>query len=66
MSHKNPQRVTVVTDNFITLSYGLVLPRSFILSLQSTISWSSRDWPARDQQLAQCTRLDCWWRVRLC
>jgi len=24
MSHKNPQRVTVVTDNFITLSYGLV------------------------------------------
>jgi len=38
MSHKNPQRVTVVTDNFITLSYGLVLPRSFILSLQSAIS----------------------------
>jgi len=32
MSHKNPQRVTVVTENFITLSYGLVLPRSFILS----------------------------------
>jgi len=47
MSHKNPQRVTVVTENFITLSYGLVLPRSFILSLQSTISWSSHDWPAR-------------------
>jgi len=66
MSHKNPQRVTVVTDNFITLFYGLVLRRSFIHSLQSTISWSSRDWPARDQQLAQSTRLDCWWRVRLC
>jgi len=38
MSHKNPQRVTVVTENLITLSYGLVLRRSFILSLQSTIS----------------------------
>jgi len=66
MSHKNPQRVTVVTDNFITLSSGLVLPRPFILSLPSTISWSSHDWPARDQQLAQSTRLDCWWRVWLC
>jgi len=39
MSHKNPQRVTIVTENFITLSYGLVLPRSFILFLHSTISW---------------------------
>jgi len=66
MSHKNPQRVTVITENFITLFYRLTLPRSFILCLQSTISWSSHDWPACDQQLAQSTRLDCWWRVRLC
>ena len=29
---QNPQRVTVVTDNFITFSYGLVLRRSFIHS----------------------------------
>jgi len=65
MSHKNPQRVTVVTENFIALSYGLVLPRSFILSLQSAISWSLHDWPARDHQLAQSTRLDYWWRVWL-
>ena len=35
---QNPQRVTVVTDNFVTLFYGLVLRRSFILSPQSTIS----------------------------
>jgi len=59
MSHKNPQRVTVVTGNFITLFNGLVLRRSAILSLQSTISWSLHDWPARDQQLAQNTHLDC-------
>jgi len=55
MSHKNPQRVTVVTDKFITLSYGLVLPRYFIFSLQSAIGWSSHAWPARDQQPAQST-----------
>ena len=29
---QNSQRVTVVTDNFITLFYGLVLRRSFIQS----------------------------------
>jgi len=65
MSHKTPQRVTVVTENFITLSYGLVLLRPFILSLQSTISWSSHDWHAHDHQPAHSTRLDCWWRVPL-
>jgi len=65
MSHKNPQQVTVATENFITLSYGLVLPRSFILSPVNH-QLMSHDWPARDQQLAQSTRLDCWWRVRLC
>jgi len=32
MSHKNLQRLTVVTDNFISLFYGLVLRRSFIHS----------------------------------
>jgi len=43
MSHKNPQRVTVVNENFITLSYGLVLPRYFILSSQPSADHHTTD-----------------------
>jgi len=48
MSHKNLQRVTVVTDNFITLFYGLVLRRSFTHSPvhhQLTVTRLTRTWP---------------------
>jgi len=55
----------VATVAHLSYCWALV-PRSFILSLKSTISWSSHDWLARDQQLTQSTRLDSWWRVRLC
>jgi len=44
-------RVTVVTDNLITLFYGLVLRRSFIHSPVNHQLIVTRQWPARDQQL---------------
>jgi len=48
MSHKNPQRLTVVTETFITLSYGLVLgPTSIVYSL----------FPVNNQLIV--TRLTC-------
>jgi len=50
---QNSQRVTVATDNFITLFYGLVLRQSFIHSPVN--HQTAHDWPARDQQLAQST-----------
>jgi len=49
--------VTVVTDNFITLLYGLEVHRSFI-HFQSTISWLSHDWPRTWLQLARRTHRD--------
>jgi len=47
MSHKNLQRVTVVTDSLITLFYGLVLRRSFIhfpVHHQLTVTRLTRTW----------------------
>jgi len=44
MSHKNPQRMTVVTENFVTLSHGLVLPRLlFSLSSQPSADHHTTD-----------------------
>jgi len=65
MSHKNLQRVTVVTDNFIALFYGLVLRRSFIHSPvhhQLTVTSLTCTWPTAGPTHPP-RRL---WRVRLC